>query len=165
MIVSLENWSTSSICLLPPVFICTVSTWIVLCYTTLPFHTKWTLLPLQFGRPNLPQSCPFFCTELIALNVTNVGPAHTQHVVTSESRHDKTNKMSVRPAKTQISLGIRPVWSESSLSAWRKLGSLVTHWAHSEASDQTGRFPVGFVMSRRIWSESELFAKGLSMER
>ena len=29
----------------------------------------------------------------------------------------KPNKMSVRPAKTQISLGIRPVWSESSLSA------------------------------------------------
>ena len=27
----------------------------------------------------------------------------------SEPRHDKTNKMSVRPAKTQISLGIRPV--------------------------------------------------------
>ena len=34
--------------------------------------------------------------------------------------------MSVRPAKTQISLGIRPVWSESSLFAWRKLGSLAT---------------------------------------
>ena len=30
-----------------------------------------------------------------------------------EPRHDKTNKMSVRPAKTQISLGICPVWSES----------------------------------------------------
>ena len=29
-------------------------------------------------------------------------------------RHDKTNKTSVRPAKTQISLGIRRVWSESS---------------------------------------------------
>ena len=40
--------------------------------------------------------------------------------------------MSVRPAKTQISLGIRPVWSESSLSAWRKLGSLATHWAQSD---------------------------------
>ena len=40
--------------------------------------------------------------------------------------------MSVHPAKTQISLGIRPVWSESSLSAWRKLGSLATNWAHSE---------------------------------
>ena len=42
-------------------------------------------------------------------------------------RHDKPNKMTVRPAKAQISLGIRPVWSESSLSAWRKLGSLATH--------------------------------------
>ena len=38
-------------------------------------------------------------------------------------------------AKTQISLDIRPVWSETSLSAWWKLGSLVTHWAHSEDSD------------------------------
>ena len=27
----------------------------------------------------------------------------------NEPRHDKTNKVSVRPAKTQISLGIRPV--------------------------------------------------------
>ena len=53
--------------------------------------------------------------------------------------------MSARPAKTQISLGIRPVWSESSLSARRKLGSLATPWAHSEDSDQTGRMP------RLIW--------------
>ena len=53
--------------------------------------------------------------------------------------------MAVRPVKTQISLGIRPVWSESSLSAWRKLRSLATHWAHSEDSDQTGRMP------RLIW--------------
>ena len=58
-----------------------------------------------------------------------------------EPRHDKTNKMAVRPAKTQISLGIRPVWSECSLFAWRKLGSLATHWAHSEDSDQTGWMP------------------------
>ena len=58
---------------------------------------------------------------------------------TYEPPHDKTNKMSVRPAKTQISLGIRPVWSESSLSTWRKLGSLATHQAHSEDSDQTGQ--------------------------
>ena len=27
----------------------------------------------------------------------------------NEPQHDKTNKVSVRPAKTQISLGIRPV--------------------------------------------------------
>ena len=56
----------------------------------------------------------------------------------SEPPHDK---MTVCPAKTQVSLGIRPVWSESSLSAWRKLGSLDIHWAHSEDSDQTGRMP------------------------
>ena len=63
----------------------------------------------------------------------------------NEPRNDKTNKMSVHPAKTQISLGVRPVWSESSLSAWRNLGPLATHWAHSEDSDQTGRMP------RLIW--------------
>ena len=34
-----------------------------------------------------------------------------------EPRHDKTNKMTVRPVKTQISLDIHPVWSESSLYA------------------------------------------------
>ena len=53
----------------------------------------------------------------------------------------KPTKWSVSPVKTQISLGIRPVCSESSLSAWRKLGSLATHWAHSEDSDQTGQIP------------------------
>ena len=57
----------------------------------------------------------------------------------------KPKPVSARPAKTQISLGIRPVWSESSLSAWRNLGSLSTQWAHSEDSDQTER------MSRLIW--------------
>ena len=44
-----------------------------------------------------------------------------------EPRHDKTNKVTVRPAKTQISLDIRPVWSESSLSAWKNIRSLATH--------------------------------------
>ena len=45
----------------------------------------------------------------------------------------------VHPAKTSINLGIRPVWSESLLSALRKLRSLATHWAHSEGSDQIGQ--------------------------
>ena len=76
-----------------------------------------------------------------------------------ELLHDKTNKMTVHPAKTQISLGISLVWSESSLSVWRKLGSLATHWVHSEDSwmprqiwvfvGRTGHF-VGFVMQRLI---------------
>ena len=34
-----------------------------------------------------------------------------------EPSGDKTNNVAVRPAKTQISLGIHPVWSESSLGA------------------------------------------------
>ena len=57
----------------------------------------------------------------------------------------KPTKWHVCPVKTQISLGIRPIWSESSLSAWRKLGSLATHWVHSKDSDQTGQMP------RLIW--------------
>ena len=56
----------------------------------------------------------------------------------------KPTKWHVLPAKTQISLGIRPVWPESSLSAWRKLGSLATHWAQTK-TDQTER------MHRLIW--------------
>ena len=62
-----------------------------------------------------------------------------------EPRHDKTNKLSVRPAKKKISLGIRPVWSESSLCAkWVDKGPRFLH-ADSEDSDQTGRMP------RLIW--------------
>ena len=57
----------------------------------------------------------------------------------------KPTKWHVHPAKTQISLGIRPVWSESSLSTWRKLRSLATHWMHSEDSDQT------WEIHRLIW--------------
>ena len=49
--------------------------------------------------------------------------------------------MSVRPAKTQISLGIRPVSSESSLCAqWVAKGQRFLH-ADSEDSDQTGWMP------------------------
>ena len=58
-----------------------------------------------------------------------------------KSLHDKTNKMTVRPAKTQISLGIRPAWSESSLCAqWAAKDPSFLH-ADSEDSDQTGRMP------------------------
>ena len=37
--------------------------------------------------------------------------------MTFEPSHDKTSKMAVRPAKTQISLGNHPVRAESSLLA------------------------------------------------
>ena len=89
------------------------------------------------------------------------GPLITSPFRRFELPHDKTNKMTVCPAKTQISLGILPVWSKSSLSAWvliyplsaqRRLWSdwadaqadLSLHWAHSHF----GRF----VMWRLIFS-------------
>ena len=57
----------------------------------------------------------------------------------------KPTKWSLRPAKTQISLGIRPVWSESLLCAqWVAEDPMFLH-ADSEDSDQTGWMP------RLIW--------------
>ena len=83
--------------------------------------------------------------DLVMYHPCTINTFKQAHVSSSEPRHDRTKKRVVRPAKTQISLGIRPVWSESSPSAWRKLGFLATHWTHSEDSDQTGRMP------RLIW--------------
>ena len=40
----------------------------------------------------------------------------------------------MRPGITQISLGIRQVWSESLLSVWRNIGSSATHWTRCEDS-------------------------------
>ena len=36
------------------------------------------------------------------------------------------------PAKTQINLGMCPVWSEFSLGPWRKFGSFAAHEVHSK---------------------------------
>ena len=59
----------------------------------------------------------------------------------NEPRHDKTNNVAVRPAKTQISLGIHPVWSESLLcTQWVAKDPSFLH-ADIEESDQTGRMP------------------------
>ena len=53
----------------------------------------------------------------------------------------KPTKWHVRPAKTQINLGIHPVWSESSLcTQWVAKDPSLLH-ADSEDSDQTGRMP------------------------
>ena len=100
----------------------------------------------------------FYFNEVYCLNL---------YLVSSRQNTDMSHDMT-KPTKclcaqrTQISLGICPIWSASSLSARRKLGSLATHWAQSEDSDQTGRMPrliwvfagctvtVGFVMSQLI---------------
>ena len=80
-----------------------------------------------------------------------------------EPRHDKTNKVSVRPAKTQISLGIHPVWSVFAvcmkkakvlsypLSAQRRLWS---DWVDAQADLSlclAHTYFVGFVMSQLIF--------------
>ena len=75
-------------------------------------------------------SCPFFsdwhdqicCSEMIVALWTMLFEPPTT----------KPTKRAVHLAKTQISLGICPVWSESSLSAWRYFGSLATHKADRE---------------------------------
>ena len=58
------------------------------------------------------------------------------------------------PSEDSDRLGIRPVWSEFSLSAWRNVGSLANHWAHSEDSVQlilvfAGRTLILLVLSCR----------------
>ena len=63
------------------------------------------------------------------------------HYNAFEPPRDKTNKVSVRPAKTQISLGIRQVWSESSqCTQWVAKDPSFLH-ADSEDSDQSRRMP------------------------
>ena len=57
----------------------------------------------------------------------------------------KPAKWPLSPATTLISLGTCPVWSDSSLSAWRNIWSSATHWVHCKDADQTGQ------MTRLIW--------------
>ena len=76
----------------------------------------------------------------------------------------KPTKWRVHPAKTQISLGVRPVWSESSLCAQWVAKDPSFLRADSKGSDQIGRMPkltwvfdgyighfVGFAMMRLKW--------------
>ena len=72
----------------------------------------------------------------------------------NEHRNQLRNHMSrdmTKPTKWLcVQRRLRSAWAstqsdQSSLSAWTKLGSLATHWAHSEVTDQTGRMP------RLIW--------------
>ena len=93
--------------------------------------------------------------RLIALLLSNPGGTccgvssgvleQKERCETDEPRHDKTNKMTVHPVKTQISLGIRPVWSEPSLCTQWVATDPNFLYADSEDSDWTGRMP------RLIW--------------
>ena len=63
---------------------------------------------------------------------------------TKELPHDKTKKITVRPAKTHISLGIRPVNESLLCGQWVAKDTVILQ-ADSEDSDQTGQLP------RLIW--------------
>ena len=121
----------------------TVREWNVPPSTVTSASSAWACL-LDSAPPNHAEDPRCYIHGMLFLS-SSMRMSRRTNYVPSEPQHDKTNKVNVRPAKTQISLGIRPVWSESSLYAWRKLGSLATHWAQSEDSDQTGRMP------RLIW--------------
>ena len=72
----------------------------------------------------------------------------------------KPTKWPLRPAKTQISLGTRQVWSESWLCAPRIDKDPMLLHADSEDSDQTGRivWPGKNSNSTEIWCLSSLSA-------
>ena len=95
---------------------------------------KWICLTRSSSRVTFASEYPV----LIKCTLTYLSVIDSEIHLKNEPPHDKTNNVVLRPVKTQISLGTRPVWSESSLSAWKILGSLATHWAHSEYSDRTG---------------------------
>ena len=71
------------------------------------------------------------------------------------ARAQQNQQNDVCPGNTQLSLGIRPVWSESSLFAWRNIGSLATENVQNKESDPAGRMPG--------WTESLLGAQVFSL--
>ena len=96
------------------------------------------------------------------------------HLFKFEPPHDKTNKMTVPPVKTQISLGIHPVWSQSSLCAqWVAKDPSFLHtdsedwsdWADAQADPifAGGTYHiVGLVMRRLIsWKLQPIFQVAL----
>ena len=66
-------------------------------------------------------------------------------ITTYKPRHDKTKKW-MCSQRRHINLGIRPVWSESSLSTWGNIGPLTTFWAQKVKTGQTERM-------YRLWSD------------
>ena len=83
-------------------------------------------------------------------SLTCINPHYMSRLMT------KPTKWHVCPAKAQSSLGIRPVWSESSLSAWRKLGSLATHWRTAKTLIRLGAHIILLVLS---WGGSIMYMK------
>ena len=71
-----------------------------------------------------------FLENFHKLSLNHIASSDIQFI--NEPQHDKTNIMTCAASEDSDQPGNRPVWSESSVSAWRKHGSLATHWAHSK---------------------------------
>ena len=97
------------------------------CQAATHFKMLWRWSPFSLNKPWVSYILYILPTFVIILKISSRTDLDKLTFLTIEPWHDTANKVSVPPAKTQISLGIRPVWSESSLSAWRNLGSLATH--------------------------------------
>ena len=91
----------------------------------------WLIHP---SRTAIFLSCGDFAFEFVGL-LPNLRRLQTQAlfwVTSSSAVQTQTRLQNGLCAQRRL----RPVWSETLLSAWWKLGSLATHWAHSEDSDQ-----------------------------
>ena len=150
----------------------------IACLTEVATKTGFTV----FDKCKL-SVCLAFCCHIFSIHMVRtyaVGQTHRicfnfsclnasahpwlQRNTNNELEYNTTNKMTVRPAKTQISLGIRPVWSEPSpCTQWVVKDQSFLH-ADSEDSDQNGQMPrliwvfpgrtchfVGFVMRQLKW--------------
>ena len=144
--------------------------------TTWPFHLTFYHLTVRQVSQISGIDClgnhiyiwPLLTAHWVQHNIRNRSCLSGSLVSVFEPPHDKTYEVTVGLVKTQISLGIRPVgsesWSESSMCAqWVAKDPSFLH-ADSEDSDQTGRMPrliwvfagrtchfVCFVMRRLIW--------------
>ena len=115
-------------------------------------------------------SCQKQGRMLLLRHLSSSASVFTELVNKIEPQHHKTSKVSMRPTKTQISLGIHPVWSESSLcTQWVAKDPSFLHvdsedwsdWANAQADLSlcwAHTHFVGFDMSWLSWPWHKQFS-------
>ena len=82
-------------------------------------YLSFTYFSLQFIPKKIVNTTLCKMKSINRINCRQIAEIKKVLICTYEPRHDETNKMSVRPAKTQINLGIRPVWSVFAVCSMR----------------------------------------------